>query len=559
MQTKFYIFLVVPLIFIVLLFVVSNYFFLVPSIEREITTQKKEIIKELTNVSLSIIGDYNHNYLQGLYSLEEAKQRAGEKIRKMSYGEDKKDYFWIIDTTTQMIMHPFRMDLEGKNLSTYQDPEGNFLFKTAVEIVQQKNEGYLEYIWQWKDDSTLLLPKLTFVKAFKDWGWIVGTGVYTNDMKEEIDNIRKKQIRIVLFSFGLITLMTISIFLFGVKTERNRKIAHNKLVHSEEKFRNLFHNSKDLIIISDFNGVILEINHKGLNRYGVSKEMFVGKKTFDFIAEKYHQAILDRIQQLVNTELPPVELEFYLQENHLIYAEINSSVFNYEGNKAILSVIRDITDRKNHEQQLMNAIITGEENERARLAKEIHDGLGPFLSTIKLYFQWLSESDDPKKRTGIVEKGIENITEAIAVLREISNNLNPHILINYGLTEAIQSFIKKFEDNKQLRIKFFPIKNDRFNSHVEIALYRAIIELINNTIKHAYANEIVITFEYLSQSQIKITYSDNGQGFEYSPEHTKGKGLGLINIINRINSLNGDIKIETSPGKGFTACITINQ
>ncbi len=558
MQTKFYTYLILPLIFIILLFIFSNYFFLFPTVEQEIISQKKDMIKELTYITISIMDEYNNNSKNGFYPLAEAKQQAKEKIRKMCYGEDKKYYFLIMDTSAIMVMHPYRQELEGENLSNYTDPRGKPLYKTTLEIIHEKKEGYFEYTWQWKYDSTLLLPKILFVKAFDKWGWIIGTGIYMDDIKNEIKNIRKGQLQIAFYFILVFTILTISAIIYSIKIERNRKSALNRLALSEEKFRNLFHHSNDLIIISDFQGNIIEMNQKPLKKYGITKEMFIGKRYFDFIPEKYHQPLINRNHILKTKELQtPLELELSLDEDSPVFIEINSSVFNYEGKDFILSIVRDITERKNIEKQIMNAIVTGEENERARLAKELHDGLGPFLSTIKLYFQWLGESSDTEKRKLIINKGNENISEAIAILREISNNLNPHILSDYGLMEAIQSFISKFEDNKNFKVKFSPLNNRRFSHHIEIVLYRVVIELINNTIKHANASEITISFSNISNSEIKMTYSDNGRGFNFSSDYKKINGLGLINIQNRIGALNGEIIFDTALGKGFKVDIIL--
>lgn len=528
-----------------------------PSI-REITlNKKKEMIKELTNVAISIINEYYDEYESGTITSAEAQALAIEKIRRMSYGRDKKDYFWICDMRPVMIMHPYRHDLEGTYLGNFADPNGVKLFYEAVEeVISNKGSGYLEYTWQWKDDSTKLLPKLSYVKLFNEWGWIVGTGIYINDVEDEIANIRHDALKMTLGVIAIGVIMLAFIIIFILKIERRRRRAMEQLVQNEEKFRNVFHTSNDIVIISTPDGKILDVNKKALETYGFSLADFNGRKTLDFIDPKYHDMIRHRIQSLRTKDAPPLEMEFKLGDKYLLHAEIKSSLMTYKGEIAVLSIIRDITERKLSQNRVMNAVITAEENERSRIAKELHDGLGPFLSTIKLYFQWLSETLEEKKRQVIIDKGNRNIEEAITVLREISNNLNPHVLENYGLKDAVLDFISKFEDNPNLNITFTYEPSTRMPHHVEIALYRVFIELINNTLKHANAKNISIAV-FEKEGQTFASYSDNGVGFNLNETMETSCGYGLLNIKNRIKNINGEVEIHSTPGNGIQVHISL--
>jgi signal transduction histidine kinase len=149
--------------------------------------------------------------------------------------------------------------------------------------------------------------------------------------------------------------------------------------------------------------------------------------------------------------------------------------------------------------------------------------------------------------------------EAITILREVSNNLNPHILTNYGLMDAIEAFIDKFEENELLSIVFTPIVNEKISHNVEVALYRIVIELINNTMKYASANRIYITFKKLKGSKLKMIYADDGVGFDLNKIKKSASGIGLLNIQNRVSTLDGDLEIKTSENKGFIATIVLNN
>jgi PAS domain S-box-containing protein len=345
-----------PLVLIICLFILSNYLFLYPSIKENIINEKKIMIKELTNVTLNIIENLyatNKNKL----TESEIKKLAIEQIRNINYGEDKKSYFWIIDLTPKMIMHPYRQDLEGTTLSNYKDINGVELFNNAVALVNKKGDGYIEYYWQWHDDSTKMLPKITYVKLFKEWGWIVGTGMYIDDLDTELSKFRNNEIKTTLVISLLILIFIFSVLFNSIKIEKQRINSQKKLLASEEKFRNLFQNSNDIIIVSTLEGVILDVNEKALSTYGLKYEDVLGKTTFEMMPEKYHEKIKVRIQSIGKIELEPLEVELTPTMNQKFTVEVKSNLLTYEGNTVLMSTMRDITERKIHEKKLLESYL----------------------------------------------------------------------------------------------------------------------------------------------------------------------------------------------------------
>ena len=109
----------------------------------------------------------------------------------MRYGPESKDYFWINDMQPRLIMHPYRTDLEGKDIAGFTDPSGKHLFVEVVRTVKNSGAGYVDYQWQWKDDPDRIVPKISYVKGFDPWGWIIGTGIYVEDVHTEIAAITR--------------------------------------------------------------------------------------------------------------------------------------------------------------------------------------------------------------------------------------------------------------------------------------------------------------------------------------------------------------------------------
>ncbi|NJK86656.1 MAG: hypothetical protein HC906_12495 [Bacteroidales bacterium] len=223
--------------------------------------------------------------------------------------------------------------------------------------------------------------------------------------------------------------------------------------------------------------------------------------------------------------------------------------------------MRDITERRKTEYKKLNTIIEIEDRERKRFARDIHDGLGPLLSALRLYIDSITSAKykpADKKTMVINAKGV--IDKAIESTREIANNIMPNILTNFGLTEALQTFCADFNRSGAIEIKIKSnILKDDLNKNQEVALYRVLTELINNTIKHAGAKHILVEL-YIKKDKVNITYQDDGKGMNTNDlQNSDKQGMGIGNMYSRLYSLNGVLKIETAPEKGFKAHISIRM
>lgn len=194
----------------ILLFLGFVFLWVLPTTKQAVMKQKQEQIQYLVQSVVSLLKDYHQEEQQGKLSREEAQQRALRRIKDLRYGPEGKDYFWINDFGPKMVMHPFRADLDGKDLSNFRDPKGKALFVEFVKTCQDRGSGIVEYMWQWKDDKTRIVPKLSYVEAFKPWGWIIGTGIYINDVMDEMSAMRNSFLMaivpLILVILGLIVI-----------------------------------------------------------------------------------------------------------------------------------------------------------------------------------------------------------------------------------------------------------------------------------------------------------------------------------------------------------------
>lgn len=216
--------------------------------------------------------------------------------------------------------------------------------------------------------------------------------------------------------------------------------------------------------------------------------------------------------------------------------------------------------RLNRQRQLLNkriltAVLRTEEKTRSRFSKELHDGLGPLLSSAKMSLSALArEERDPEQRE-IIANTTYVIDEAIRSLREISNNLSPHVLIDFGLARGVQNFIDRSAAMHNVKIRFTTnLRTERYDPDTEVILYRVICELINNSLKHSGCKSINLSLSQSSGS-LSLEYTDDGRGF--NPQAMMDCGMGLSNIASRINSLGGRFQITSSRGRGMRASIHV--
>jgi PAS domain S-box-containing protein len=277
---KIFISIIIPAIISILLFFLSVWLIIVPIVEKNMMDDKKEMLSELTQTAWSLIEEYYHDYTDSIYTLNEAQQLAISKIELMRYGNNGKDYFWITDMQPTMIMHPYRKELNNTSLENYQDPNGFKLFVESVNIVKSSGEGYLNYYWQWKDDTTRIVPKLSYVKGFPEWDWIVGTGIYLEDVRTDIRLLKNKIIRISLFITLITALLLLYIIKQSLKIENNRLEAEDGLKQSREKYKSLVEASPEGTLMLSNNQVIYA-NKKFCDMLGYHISETIGKKLND--------------------------------------------------------------------------------------------------------------------------------------------------------------------------------------------------------------------------------------------------------------------------------------
>lgn len=209
-------------------------------------------------------------------------------------------------------------------------------------------------------------------------------------------------------------------------------------------------------------------------------------------------------------------------------------------------------ERKLAEQKVLQTIIEAQDRQKSELAKELHDGLGPLLSTAQMSITAIKPEGEFQQK--VVANAVEAITLSIKTLKTASNSLSSHVLDNFGLSRALTAVVRSFLVLQKLKIYYYTnLENRRFPSDVELAIYRIACELLNNTFKHSGAKTINFDLVW-SGALIEIHYKDDGCGFDLEKVN---HGMGLQNIYSRVKGLGAKIEFVTKPDSGARVDITI--
>ncbi len=211
------------------------------------------------------------------------------------------------------------------------------------------------------------------------------------------------------------------------------------------------------------------------------------------------------------------------------------------------------------EKQLLasEAIIKGQEEERGRLAKDLHDGLGGMLSGVKFSLTNMKSNVVLDANSALLfERSLDMLDNSIAELRRVAHNMMPEVLVKFGLTEALKSYCQSVTESGIFKVNFQAVgMDDRIDSGKEIILYRITQELLNNVAKHARATEVLVQLAR-QNGEVTLTVEDNGSGVDVAVlQHAAGSGW--TSIRSRVDYLKGKADIQGAPGQGTSVQIII--
>jgi signal transduction histidine kinase len=588
----------------ILLFVGIVFGLMMPKFEAALIQEKRVLIKELAGSVCDLLGHYHQRTISGELTVEEAQDRVLKRIRAMHYGPENKGYFWIHDLEPRMVMHPYRPDLEGRNIAGLKDSEGTPLILEMNRTVQEQpsRDGYVDYLWQWMDEADTEVPKFSYVRLFEPWGWVVGTGVYLKDVHAEVALVTRGFRHNLYIAFLIIAVFCGYLITRGVRGEVQRQQSQQRLHEAFERFKTVMDAINTHITVID------------IDTYEVLFMNESAKKTFGEGVGRLCWQVLQRDQRGPCDFCPKKELvdasgrprgsyqwEFQDAATQRWYACLDQMIRWVDGRWVRLEIASDISDRKKAEQErecLLKSLAHKNEELESIVYIASHDLRSPliniqgFAGELERAFGEMSEILEGTalrvERPRLGSLLTDEIPESLRYIQAGTEKMQ--MLVN-GLLQLSRLGIATVEveavDMQALIREVLYACQYQINSQGGEVLYDALpscmgdrklvnqvfTNLIDNALKYADpSRQVVIRLTgRVTDGQVEYAVADNGMGIEEAhlsrifdifcrgnvQPSSDGLGLGLTIVKRILDILQGQVRVESEYGKGTTFYVTL--
>jgi len=355
-----------------------------------------------------------------------------------------------------------------------------------------------------------------------------------------------------------------------------RKKANDALKESEKRFRNLISDLKIGVVLHNKNAETVMCNKAMASILKTSEEELLGKSIFSIASNAIHEDGRNFIMEerplylALQTKSPTKDVVMGVhlaKTKKRVWLMISCTPVLDENDEIlhVVSSVHDITERKlleqnliagqiNHQKQLTQATIDGQENERREIGKELHDNIGQQLTTVKLFLDMAKTTSDATDND-MLAMALKGIGDVINEVRSMSRSLVPSTLKDLGLIDTIYELTDSINSAQSLKInvEYFGFDEDCLPENKKLMLFRIVQEQLNNIIRHAKASLVWISIKTCDE-HLCLEIKDNGQGFD--PGKIK-KGLGFTNIGNRAGLFGGKVNVDSSAGEGCSVKVCI--
>ncbi|HPQ54173.1 MAG TPA: cache domain-containing protein [Spirochaetota bacterium] len=559
--------IILPVFLTIILFIITVYLIAIPKIEDDYLDSKKEMVQELTKTVWHLLSDYESRVLSGELTRAEAKKRAIRRIRNLRYGSMNKDYFWINDMHPNMVMHPYRTDLEGTDITEFVDPTGKHLFVEFVKVVRKHDSGFVMYMWQLHDRTDIIVPKISFVMGFAPWGWIIGTGIYIEDIKERIAVITNKLNRAFLAIFVLIFIISLFIIIQGIIGEKRRRKAEWALVESEQLLRKIIEFLPDATLVIDKDEQIIAWNKAMEEMTGISSHEMIGRGNYEYAVPFYGKRRPLLINLIINPD-PQLEKNYVdvkREGEHLVGEAFTPGIgkdgrylyaraallYDRDGNvSGAIETIRDITESKRAEENLLVSV-----KEKEILLKEIHHRVKNNLQVISSLLNLQADYIENPHDLNVFKNSQAQILSMAAIHEKLYQSGN---FSNINMKDFLQDLLYQlqcFYNDRNSEIDIgIDVDNVVVSIEYAIPLSMLINEIVTNSLKYAYpggSGGIHISFSKVEETKFSLIIYDNGIGFTDDAALHDKRTFGLTLIDTLVRQLNGEMTRRTDNGTRY--------
>lgn len=505
-----------------------------------------DVVVGLLSIQSYTIHAYDHVALRNLVALAEHCGEAINRIRaEESLRESEERYRDLVENSHELIC---THDLDGRVLSANR--------AAAVAL------GYDREAFVGKGNvRDILAPEVRdqftdYMTALQEKGFTSGIMVVKTSSGEKRVWEYYNSLRTEGVAAPIVRGMARDI------TEQRR--AAKAVRESEERYRELFENSKDAIYIHDLHGRYSSVNRAAEELTGYSREEIVGKHYSNFISPRFLKEARENF--CLKFDVPAettYEAEVVCRNGKRIPVEVTSRMIHKDGAViGVQGVVRNISERKRAEDVLQTysrRLMEAQEIERQKIARELHDEIGQVLTAVRLNLQAIQESCDTDKCLPRIDESVTIIDEALDQVRELSLELRPSLLDELGLVAALRWYAARYSSRSGIAAAV--ICNSEINGvpyEVGTACFRIAQEALTNSARHARATKATVCVEKCN-GELRLSIRDNGVGFD-SRLFLNGmasSALGLHGMQERALAVSGRVQINSQIGKGTDITVVV--
>ena len=340
--------------------------------------------------------------------------------------------------------------------------------------------------------------------------------------------------------------------------ERNRVEA--ALRESEERYRELFENARDAIYVHDLEGKYISINHAAEKLSGYTREEIIGHSFTEFISTEHLHSVRDNFcGKLAKRGETTYEVEVIAKDGRRVPVEVSSrAIYEHGVIVGVQGTARDITERKQAQdalQMFSRQLIEAQEEERRRIARELHDQIGQVLTAVKMNLHTVQRVCNGNEAGAYIKDNIEAVDEALRLVRDLSVDLRPPLLDDLGLVTALRWYVDRYAKRTGLVANVIielKDQNERFSRELETASFRIAQEALTNVVRHARATAVALRLKK-DDDLLVLSVRDDGVGFDPDALHRRAPGattLGLLGMQERAHAAGGVVEINSELSRG---------
>ena len=418
--------IIAPALVTILLLMLSVNFIILPELRTLLIEKKEETVHYQVDTIYSLLHEYHLRAQNGELSLKEAQKRAINRISKLRYGKENRDYFWINDLHPIMIMHPYRQDLDGNDLSDFTDLKGDKIFVKMVNLVKKSDEGFLEYYWQFQDQGADIKKKVSYVKLFEPWGWIIGTGMYFDDIEKDISQTARKFIYYGMFLLAIIFSITAYLIWKSIKNEIERERIEHKLKNNEKRMRTILENANEIIYTGDHEKKILLVSSAWKRILGHEPRHIIGKPIIEFINPEDRDSFvtfLNQVRIAGGVNVQNVQHRFIGRDGvwKWMSTTVGTAINEKNSFMYFVCISQDISDSVRNRQELDKALEHAEHASRAKsefLARMSHEIRTP-MNVISGMSDLLRDTDLNDEQQGFISAIKDSTDHLLSLVNDI--------------------------------------------------------------------------------------------------------------------------------------------